>query len=241
MADLPPRRSTGIAGVPTPVPVRQRLVAAVSEHLPFKATALLLALILWLVVNAKEPQVELLPVQFLPLFDSSLVLREPAPPLQALVAGSPRELIKLGSGGAVVRRQITSRTPDPVVIDLLPGDVTLPGGVDAVVRDIQPRSVTLRFEPIAVRRVSVTSLVDVSAAATGPMHVVFEPATVEITGPAHLIERIRSVPTVRATLPFPDSLPHLVDLDTTGLGAVRVRPAQVKAEVRPRVPAINIP
>jgi hypothetical protein len=120
-----------------------------------------------------------------------------------------------------------------VVLDLRPDDVTLPEGVEAVVRDIQPRSLTLRFEPMWTRRVRVNSAINIALGPTsGPVTTVFEPESVTVTGPRHLVMRIPSVRTVRTTIPFPDSLPHLVGIDTTGFGAARVRPEQVKVEIR---------
>lgn len=225
MADSPasPKRSN----------VQRRIVAAFTDQLPLKGAAVFLAVLLWFVVNAKEPQLELVPVRFAPSFDTTLVLREPVPPLQAIVAGSPKELIKLNSTNAVIHRQIASNSPDTVVLDLRPSDVTLPDGIDAVVRDVQPRSVTLRFESIASRKVPVRSAIDVAMRGiTGPVSTVLEPSVVEVTGPRHLLQHVTSVRTVKTTIPFPDSLPHLVDIDTTGLGAVRVRPGQVKVEIR---------
>ena len=217
--------------------VQRRVTAAFTDQLPLKATAVFLAIILWFVVNAKEPQLELVPVRFTPILDSSLVLREPVPPLQAIVAGSPKQLIKLTSNVAVIRRQISADSPDTVVLDLRPADVTLPDGVEAVVRDVQPRSVTLRFESIASRRVRVTSAIDVAMRGGGaPVTPVFDPAVVELTGPRHLLQKIKSVKTVRTTIPYPDSLPHLVDIDTTGFGSARVKPAQVKVEFQARRP-----
>ena len=217
--------------------VQRRVTAAFTDQLPLKATAVFLAIILWFVVNAKEPQLELVPVRFTPLLDSTLVLREPVPPLQAIVAGSPKQLIKLSSNVAIIRRQISADSPDTVVLDLRPGDVTLPDGVEAVVRDVQPRSVTLRFESMTSRRVRVTSAIDVAMRGGGaPVTAVFDPAVVEVTGPRHLLQKILSVKTVRTTIPYPDSLPHLVDIDTTGFGSARVKPAQVKVEFQARHP-----
>src|SRR5437868_15199116 len=102
---------------------RRRLLAAFTESLPLKATAIFLAVVLWFVVNAKEPQLELVPVHFTPILDSSLVLREPPPQLQAIVAGSPKELIKLNAAGLTIRRTIAADAPDTVVLALRPGDV----------------------------------------------------------------------------------------------------------------------
>jgi hypothetical protein len=210
---------------------RHRIVAAFTERLPLKATAVFLAGVLWFVVNAKEPQIELVRVRFVAALDSSLVLRDPPPELQALVAGSPRELIKLTSNPPVVRRQITSDAPDTLVLDLRPDDVMLPDGIEAVVRDVQPRSVTLRFESTWSRRVPVQSRVDMTPIDwPEPVAVHVEPESVQVSGPRHVVLRVPYVRTVPTTITLPDSLPHLVDIDTTSLG-VRVRPGQVKVQV----------
>lgn len=207
--------------------------SAFTERLALKGTAVFLAVILWFVVNAKEPQLELVPVRFTPILDSSLVLREPVPQLQAIVAGAPKELIKLTSNAPVIRRTIASDSPDTVVLDLRPADVTMPEGVDAVVRDVQPRSVTLRFESTWSRKVRVLSAIDIATAgAPGPIAAVFDPDSVQITGPRHLVLRVPNVHTVRTIIPFGDSLPHLVDIDTTGFGPLRARPAQVKVNFK---------
>lgn len=209
----------------------RRVVAAFTQHLALKGMAVLVAIVLWLwfVINAREPQAELVAVRFTPVLDSSLVMRDPIPDLRAIVAGAPRELIKLASSPPVIRRNIGADTPDTVVVDLGPGDVTLPDGVDAVVRDVQPRSVTLRFESTATRRVPVRSALTVTAAGmTGPIATRFDPEIVQISGPRRALSQIKWVQTIRTAITFPDSLPHLVDIDTTGFGTIRVKPAQVK-------------
>jgi hypothetical protein len=213
--------------------LQRRLRAAFTVRLGLKATAVFIAVVLWFVINAKEPQLQLVPVRFTPVLDSSLVLRDPVPPLQAIVAGSPKELIKLTSNVPRIHRQITADSPDTLVIDLRPDDVTLPDGVDAVVRDVQPRSVTLRFESMSSRKVPVRSAVDVATVGNpGPVVLRFDPESVQVTGPRHILASISSVRTVRTIISFPDSLPHLIDIDTIGLNpAVRVRPAQVKAQL----------
>jgi hypothetical protein len=213
--------------------LQRRLRAAFTVRLGLKATAVFISVVLWFVINAKEPQLQLVPVRFTPVLDSTLVLRDPVPLLQAIVAGSPKELIKLTSNVPRILRQITADSPDTLVIDLRPDDVTLPDGVDAVVRDVQPRSVTLRFESMSSRKVPVRSAVDVATVGNpGPVVLRFDPESVQVTGPRHILMTISSVRTVRTVISFPDSLPHLIDIDTIGLNpAVRVRPAQVKAQL----------
>jgi hypothetical protein len=213
---------------------QRHIVSAFTERLGLKATALFLAVVLWFVVNAKEPQLELVPVHFAPVLDSSLVLREPPPQLQAIVAGSPKELIKLNGDGLTIRRTIAADAPDTVVLDLRPSDVTLPNGVDAIVENISPRSITLRFESTWTRKVVVHSAIDIATVQpAGPIVAMLEPETVQITGPRHLVLRMSSVRTIKTTLSYPDSLPHLVDIDTTGFGPLRVKPQQVKVQLKP--------
>jgi hypothetical protein len=173
----------------------------------------------------------IVPVRFTPVLDSSLVLRETLPPLQAIIAGSPKELIKLSTDPPAVRRQITADAPDTLVLDLRPADVTLPEGVDAVVRDVEPHSITLRFESTWARKVPVRSMIDIVAdPLPGPISTQLQPDSVLVTGPRHLVMRIPSVRTVKTTISLPDSLPHLVDIDTVGFGSrIRIKPAQVKA------------
>lgn len=223
-----------MTGTPAPRPYgawHRRVTAAFTERLGLKATAVFIAVVVWFVVNAKEPQIELTPVRFAPVLDSSLVLRDQLPQIQAIVAGSPKELIKLNSSLPVIHRTITADAPDTLVIDLRPQDVTLPDGIDAVVRDVEPRALTLRFESTWTRKVPVHSAIDVATLTGAPpgMVVRIDPSVVELSGPRHLVARIPFVRTIKTTILFPDSLPHLVDLDTVGLGqGVRLRPGQVR-------------
>ena len=218
-----------------PGSVRRRIVGAFTERLLLKLTAVFLAIILWFVVEKQEPQIELVPVRFQPvLLDSSLVLRDPLPQFEAIVAGAPKELIKLNSSLPFIRRQITADAPDTLVLDLRPADVVLPDGINAVVRDVQPRSLTLRFEPTRTRTVRIDSsgLDIVAPPGSGAVTPMFDPAVVQVSGPRHLVLAVRSVRTVRTTILFPDSLTHLVDIDTTLLSpGVRVRPAQVRVHL----------
>ncbi|MGH7617683.1 MAG: hypothetical protein ACREPM_10675 [Gemmatimonadaceae bacterium] len=214
----------------------RRATAAFTERLGLKATAVFVAVVMWFVVNAKEPQIELIPVRFTPMLDSSLVLRDQLPQVQAIVAGSPKELIKLNSSLPVIRRTITAEAPDTLVIDLRPQDVVLPEGVDAVVREVEPRSVTLRFESTWTRKVPVHSAIDIATITGAPSGAVMriDPRVVEIGGPRHLVARIPFVKTIKTTIPYPDSLPHLIDLDTVGLGqGVRLKPGQVRVSFVP--------
>jgi len=178
-------------------------------------------------------------VQFAPQLDSSLVLKDPPPPIHALVVGTPQELLKLFAHPLIIKRQIAANSPDTVVVDLATSDVELPAGVDAIVRGVEPRSVTLRFESTSSRLVPVHSAVQVVADTlhpSSPVAVRLEPERVEVSGPRQRVFGTEFVVTVHVAIPANDSLPHLVDIDTTRLG-LRVRPSQVKVHLVPSAPA----
>ena len=225
---------------PRPVPTwRRRLAEVFTQRLALKGTALLLAIVLWFIVTAKEPNQDLVDVQFAPQLDSSLVLKDPPPTIHALVVGTPQELLKLFAHPLVIKRQIAANSPDTVVVDLATSDVELPPGVDAIVRGVEPRSVTLRFESTSSRIIPVRSAVQVVADSlhpSPPVAVRLEPDRVEVSGPRQRVLGMEYVVTVHVAIPATDSLPHLVDIDTTRLG-LRVRPSQVKVHLVPSAPA----
>jgi YbbR domain-containing protein len=218
------------------VPTWRRRVAEIfTQRLALKGTAILLAIVLWFIVTAKEPNQDLVEVQFTPQLDSSLVLKDPPPPIHALVVGTPQELLKLFAHPLVIKRQISANSPDTVVVDLSTSDVELPAGVDAIVRGIEPRSVTLRFESTSSRIVPVHSAVQVvtdTLRPSPPVAVRLEPERVEVSGPRQRVNSVEYVTTARVAIPATDSLPHLVDIDTTRLG-LRVKPSQVKVHLVP--------
>lgn len=213
-------------------PLSRRFIAAVTERLQLKAAALFFALVLWFVVSATEPSEQLVPVRFTPLLDSTLTLVEAPPQVQALVIGRTRELLKLYATPLTLRRLVDADVPDTVTIELRPTDVDLPAGVQAIVRDVQPRNITLRFATTATRTLPVRSALNVVADTgirlTGGLRL--EPDSVRVSGDRRALARINAVSTVAGNLRVRDSSAVIVALDTTGLG-VSVRPAQVRASI----------
>lgn len=210
---------------------QRRLTAAFTKRLALKASALLLAVAVWFMVEARQPTEEVVMVKFAPQLDSALVLRDPAQPIRAYVIGRPSEILKLASAPLVMRRAVSSDAPDTLTVSLHPADVEVPEGVQVIVREIQPRSLTLRFEPTASRRVPVRSALMVRAMNGRPAAAVrLEPESVTVLGPRRSVAAVRFVST-RPDSITDDALTHLVDIDTAGLG-VAVRPTQVKATFR---------
>jgi YbbR domain-containing protein len=219
-----------MTGGPPPSPGRggwrRLLVSAVTENLALKASAVLLAIVLWFVVSAREPTEEVVGVRFAPVIDTSLVLRDPPTSIRALVLGRPSEILKLSTSPLQIRRPVASDVPDTLVLSLHASDVEVPDGVEVIVRDVEPHAVTLHFEATATRMVPVRSALRI-AHAMGPTVVRLQPESVTIAGPRRVVSRIESVSTLPDTVSL-DTLAHLVDIDTTRLG-VMVRPPQVKA------------
>jgi hypothetical protein len=180
------------------------------------------------VVGARAPTEDVAGVRFAPLLDSALVLRDPASPIRALVIGRPSEILKLVNTPLVIRRPIASDAPDTLVLSLKTSDVDVPEGVEVIVRDVQPHEITLHFESTATRRVPVRAAILIRApAGAPPVSVRLDPDVVTVFGPRRAVAQLRFIPTMEESIAV-DTFPHLVDLDTAGLG-VTVRPAQVKA------------
>jgi hypothetical protein len=214
------------------------LRALVTERLGLRLASLLVAVLLWLVVRAQQPSEGYVDVPVIPELDSSLVLLGEPPRVRALVAGRAADLVKLYATPPVVHRRVSGDAPDTLVLDLVPADVHIPAEVGNVVRvlDLQPRSVTLRFETRATRRVGVVNDGRVlvrgagNAAAAGTLH--FDPEYVRVTGPRGAVRALRHLRPVQLSLDVGDTLVHLAALDTAGLG-VLVHPAQVKVRITP--------
>jgi hypothetical protein len=213
------------------------LKAALTERLGYKAAALFFAVVLWLVVSAEEPSEEVVPVRLEATFDSARMLTSTRPVIRALVAGRARDLIKLYDQPPVVRRVVTDDAPDSVALDLRPADVYIPPDVDAVVRDVQPRTIVLVFDVTSTRRVPVANTVRV-VVDSGPKPTAVRltrvvPDSVTITGPRRVVNAVSSVSTVDRTVTVHDSGDFVIPLDVTRLATgVRVQPTEVRLVVQ---------
>lgn len=214
-------------------PWQRRVIAGVTENIGLKAAALFFALVLWLIVSAKEPAQEIVPVRFAPTFDSTLHVEGPLPSIRALVVGPGQDLLKLYASPPVVHRNFPADVPDVVTFTLGPGDVDLPVGLDARVQDVQPRTVTLRFDPMLEKDVPVRSALRLQADSgiriAGPPDL--DPDTVTVVGRRQAVARIDSITTLKQDLVVHDSTPLVVELDTANLG-VRVRPSRVRVSIK---------
>ena len=235
------RRLGDDVSVPPIAPVRpswsRRLREIVTERLGLKVISLLLAAVLWVVVGARQPTEGYVRVKVVPMLDSSLVMLDGTPELQALVAGRAADLVKLYATPLILQRPVGGDVPDTLMLDVTPSDVRIPPELaDAIhVLDVQPRSVMLRFEARATRRVPVVNdgrIVVQSGAVVEPASdAEFDPPTVRVTGPRRIVRQLRGIRPYSLSISGRDTLTHVADLDTTGTN-VRVSPAQVKVRLR---------
>lgn len=210
---------------------KRRIIAALTERVPFKLASIFFAVMLWLMVSAEEPTTELVAVRFEPVLDdTSMRLTGGVPELRAYVSGRGRDLLRLYSQPPTIHRVVPADVGDSVTFELRPTDLGQIPGVN--VRDIQPQTVTLHFAPNAQRTVAVRSELRLlggdGVRVTGSARI--EPESVRIAGPRARVLQIQSVPTVAADLQIGEGQPFLVPLDTTDLG-VRVTPTQVRVSI----------
>jgi hypothetical protein len=218
---------------------RRKLVSLFTHRLPYKASAIFFALVLWLVVSAEEPAEQVVEVRFVPVLDSALRLVGARPEIRAIVAGPTRELLKLYASPPVVRRAFAPGTPDSVRVELRAGDVSLPEGVSATVLDVRPRTLALRFETLVERRVPVRSALRASAGVLAPNAAfVFEPESVTVVGPRRTIAAMTSARSESRIID--EDAPEFVRVET-GIDGVAVRPERVRLLVRTRgvVPTLD--
>ena len=213
---------------------RRWLTGAFTERLHFKAAAIFLALVLWVIVNAEEPIEDTVPVRLVLDLDSSMVLATPPPPMRALVVGRARDVTRLYSDPLEVRRSIPADAGDSVRFELTRVDVLPPTSVDGdvIVRRVDPSVITLRLTTRVQRRVPVRPRVRVTVDSgwrqVGAAQV--SPESVTVVGTRADVDAVTSVSTAIADVRVRDTLGVDVSLDTAGLG-VLVRPTRVRLRV----------
>jgi YbbR domain-containing protein len=155
-------------------------------------------------------------------------------PVRALVTGPRRELLKLSAAPMHITRVIADTTiADEVRVDLGPGDLELPRGVDVHVQDVQPRSVAVQLDSTFQRVVPVRAVVRLPPE-TGHVlsAIAVVPGTVRLLGPREELTHIDSARTVPLEVAQADGpVEETLALDTSGFGRVRAVPAEVTVRV----------
>jgi hypothetical protein len=126
---------------------------ALTDRIGLKVTALVLAIMLWIIVSARQPTEGMVNVRVIPVIDRSLVLVDSPTTVRAQVYGRAMDIVKLYTVPPVLRLVVRATSADSLVRDITPGDVLLSShvGGDLHVLDVQPRSVTLHLARRAAR------------------------------------------------------------------------------------------
>lgn len=127
---------------------------ALTDRLGLKATALLLAIMLWIMISARQPTEGMVDVRVIPVVDKSLVLLDSAPAVRAQVYGRAVDIVKLYTVPPVLRLVLRGTSSDTLVREISPADIRLSAevGADVHVLDVQPRSVRVRVARKAAPR-----------------------------------------------------------------------------------------
>ena len=207
---------------------------ALTADLPLKLTSLALSVFLWFLAAGEEPASALVPVEVSVRPPSGRTVVREAGPVQAIVTGPRRELLKLSTAPMrLIRILPDSTVGDEVQLDLGPGDLELPRGVDVHVQDVRPRIMGVELDSTFQRVVPVRAVVRLQPETDHVLSTIaVVPGTVRLLGPRDGIRRIDSVRTEPLELTQADGpVEETLGVDTAGLGRVRVMPAQVTVRV----------
>lgn len=210
------------------------LRGALFADLPLKVTSLALSVFLWFLAAGEEPASALVPVDLTVRPPSGRTVVRTAGPVRALVSGPRRELLKLSASPMRVTRVLSDTTvADQIDVELGPGDLELPRGVDVHVQDVEPRTVAVELDSTFQRVVPVRAEVRLPPEAGHVLSAIaVVPGTVRLLGPREAIQAIDSVRTQPLEVAQADgSVEQPLPLDTSGFGRVRVVPSEVTVRV----------
>ncbi len=210
------------------------LRGALTADLPLKLTSLGLSVFLWFLAAGEEPASALVPVDVTVRPPAGRSILRPVGPVRALVTGPRRELLKLSTAPMRMVRILPDTTAaDQVQLELTPGELELPRGVDVHVQDVEPRAVAIELDSTFQRVVPVRAVVHLPPE-TGHVlsAIAVVPGTVRLLGPREDIRRIDSVRTQSLEVAQADGpVEETLALDTSGFGRVRVLPGEVSVRV----------
>ena len=204
----------------------------VLDNWPIKLTALVLAAILWAAVAAQEPTTQLVAVRLEVQPPPGRALTSELPEVQALYAGSARELIKLYAQPPMIRMPL----PDTIsgaqyMLELSLSDLEVADGADVRAQRLEPRSIAVQLDDVSLRVVPVSARLTVQPDTGYQLFadVSVLPSEITVRGPDAAVERIASVTTEALMLQgIREPVRRRLAIDTTGLGAVRLSHSEVE-------------
>src|SRR5947208_3316881 len=196
-----------------------------------KLAALFFAVMLYVAVAAQQPLTESFALRLSIAPPPGRALRQAPPTIAVTVQGKGSEILKLRN----IPRTISKTVPDTLTgsvwrLHLLPGDITLPKGVEVQVSDISPRDVDIVVDSAARRDVRIAPRVTLEKdSGFALLGITAVPPTARLIGPPKSLAGVESVttqPTQIASVPGP--VYRTVALDTQALGVARITPREVR-------------
>jgi YbbR domain-containing protein len=176
------------------------LRSALTRNLGLRAVALLLATILWLFVNAGNPQAESslkIPVQYVGLQPGLMITNFHPDSLELQISG-PRTLLSLlNPERLTLRLDLRGIGPGQAHFDITPAEFSLPR--QTAISRISPSEINLNIDQVVSRQLPVQLMIDGEVAAGyGIGSIALSPPSVTVTGPSHDVSALKSI----ATEPF---------------------------------------
>lgn len=216
-----------------------RVVSFLTENWALKLAALGLAVLLWLAVTADEEQpgsFRSIPIQ-VDLRDPDWRLERLDPSTVTVFVRGPRgELVELGRNPPRMVLPV-ERVTDTVETQVLPLHwVQLPPGMRVTrVTGLRPDTVRLHFQRLASNElpVRVRTRGDLPEGFALSLPINTNPPTVQVRGPANIIEGLDSVPLMPVELSGLSSTTNVpVAIDTVGLEELSFEPTEVNVILR---------
>ena len=211
--------------------MRAKLLQLLARNWPIKLASVLLALMLYVAVQAQQPITQTFTMKLdLEVPRGRSLLQKP-PTIQVQVSGKGAELLRLRTFPSA----ITMRVPDTLsssswLMRLENTDVPVPKGVDVSVRDITPREVTISLDSVIRKDVRVVPLVTVEPESgfviRGGLSI--SPSVARLVGPEENVGAIESVTTAPMEITnVTGAFTRVLPIDTHALGIVRIAPKEV--------------
>lgn len=211
--------------------MRAKLLLLLTRNWPLKLAAVLLALMLYLAVQAQQPIKQTFSMKLDVEVPPGRSLRQKPPTLQVQISGRGAELLRLRTFPTAIRKSV----PDTLstsswLLRLENADVPVPKGVDVTVDAITPREVTISLDSVQRKDVRVVPQLTVVPESGFVMRggLSLTPTVVRLVGPEPRLAEIDSVLTMATELTrVTGAFSRALAIDTSALGVVRVVPAQV--------------
>jgi hypothetical protein len=211
--------------------MRAKLLQWLGRNWQLKLAAVLLALMLYVAVQAQQPITQTFTMKLNVDVPRGRTLMQKPPTLQVQVSGKGAELMRLRTFPSAITKSVPETlSASSWLIRLENADVPVPKGVDVSVQSIDPREVTVSLDSVLRKDVRIVPLVTVTPESGFVMRggLSFAPTIGRIIGPERDVAAIESLVTLpteisHVTGAFTRDLP----IDTGVLGIVRLTPKHV--------------